>query len=218
MPIYIRLIVVICSFLIVSCDAMAGEQAATNHAESTQQTELVAPVDSIHQAAAIASGENQGRVISSLSAGDYIYMEVDISGNSIWIAGTPLKVSAGDLISWDHPYKMEDFHSKGLDRTFKEILFVNNIAVRTPRETPGVVEVNPFNGKVLSVQNVASYTYLEIITPDDKIIWLAAPLTPAQPDAIVSWRGGTLMYDFVSSSLERTFPEILFVTKVRIEP
>ena len=68
---------------------------------------------------------NTGVVLETISVESYTYSRLDMGGNEIWIASTPIQASVGDTVRFSGDMLMKDFHSKELDRTFSEVLFVN---------------------------------------------------------------------------------------------
>ncbi|MCX7098797.1 MAG: hypothetical protein NTV43_12925 [Methylococcales bacterium] len=73
----------------------------------------------------------------------------------------------------------------------------------------------PQKAKVLDVIDVAQYTYLEVKQGNESR-WLAAPSVAVKKGDIVRFDNGMLMKDFHSSSLDRTFPSIYFVSSVEL--
>jgi hypothetical protein len=67
-----------------------------------------------------------GTVTETLDAGGYVYMKLE-SGQ--WIAATPFAVSKGDKVQYSDAMEMNDFHSKGLDKTFESILFASSASL-----------------------------------------------------------------------------------------
>lgn len=66
-------------------------------------------------------------------AGSYVYLRVDENGEEVWLATTPgfIKgISYGDVVEFYAEVEMQDFHSKGLDRTFDSIWFISRIRVK----------------------------------------------------------------------------------------
>ena len=158
-----------------------------------------------------------GQVLSVIPVQGYTYIEVRNNERDLWLAGSTIEVSEGDVISWSGAMTMRDFYSKALDRTFDEILFVSAIdagAHGSANAAPAVPDVN--KGTVVSAQNAAGYTYVELETESGQIVWLAAPETEVSVGDQVAWPGGARMADFTSTTLNRTFPEILFVKKVSV--
>jgi plastocyanin len=158
-------------------------------------------------ASAIA-GANTGTVLSATQAGGYTYIEVDEHGTTRWLASSPVRVSQGDEISWGESAVMRNFTSKSLGRTFDELLFVSNVA---PAGATPAVGGNL--GKVLSLTQAAGYAYIELETAQG-VKWLAASQAPVQVGDTVTWQGGSVMNNFSSSSLNRTFDQIIFVAAV----
>jgi len=72
--------------------------------------------------------------------------------------------------------------------------------------------------QVVSAVSTLSYTFIEI-ERDGKTMWLAADVIPLKPGDRISFEEGILMMNFRSSDLERTFPNMTFIEKVKvIEP
>jgi len=68
---------------------------------------------------------NTGVVLETIAVESYTYSRLDMGGNEVWIASTPIQVSVGDVVRFSGEMVMNDFHSKELDRTFSEVLFVS---------------------------------------------------------------------------------------------
>ncbi|RLA34505.1 MAG: hypothetical protein DRR03_06570 [Gammaproteobacteria bacterium] len=154
-------------------------------------------------------GANQGKVVSVQQAGGYTYIEVNSNGKTLWLASSPVRVAPGDDVRWGDSAVMRNFTSKSLGRTFDELLFVSGVqlAGAAPAAPSGNV------GKVLSMVKSAGYAYLELETPGG-VKWLAAPQAPVNVGDTVTWQGGSVMNNFTSSSLNRTFDQIIFVAAV----
>lgn len=84
-------------------------------------------------------------------------------------------------------------------------------------ETPDVPDASaidlPNEGKVADFKDVSGYTYIEV-TFKDKTRWLAAPRTPIAKGAVIRYGKGSMMRDFFSKSMNRNFPEIIFLDRV----
>jgi len=158
---------------------------------------------------------NQGRIVSHVSVPGYSYLEVENGGERIWIAGNPVEFQEGQIVAWGRAAMMRDFHSKALDRTFDVILFVSDIY--DPATQAGAAGGNrDSQGKVLSVNNAAGYSYLEVEMEGHTVFWLAVPETSVNVGDTISWQGGSMMRNFSSKSLNRTFDEILFAGGVNV--
>ena len=176
-----------------------------------------APEDNI---AAISDADltgNRGQVLSSIQVPGYTYIEVRNNGRNVWLAGNPVEVAKGDVISWGQSAAMQNFKSTALDRVFEEILFVSAVyqggdAAPQAASSAPVIENS---GTVLSTENAAGYSYVEVETGSGKIVWLAAPVTEITVGQRIEWQGASKMTDFSSPSLGRTFEEIMFVSSVK---
>ena len=112
---------------------------------------------------------------------------------------------------------MQNFKSTALDRVFEEILFVSAVyqgGDAAPQAASAVPTIEN-SGTVLSTENAAGYSYVEVETGTGKIVWLAAPVTEINVGQRVEWQGASKMTNFSSPTLDRTFEEILFVSSVK---
>ena len=91
-------------------------------------------VNSIEKAVAgqpsqISSNTKSGKVVSAQPSAGYVYLEVETSSGTQWLAAPESPVQAGNNISWSSGSTMRNFNSKSLDRTFDEIIFVGGVNV-----------------------------------------------------------------------------------------
>lgn len=70
-------------------------------------------------------------------------------------------------------------------------------------------------GKVLSAIDANEYTYIEV-AQDSGTLWLAAPTVAVKKDNVIRFEDGAVMTDFRSKLLNRTFPSVMFVSRVVI--
>jgi hypothetical protein len=68
---------------------------------------------------------------------------------------------------------------------------------------------------VLEVNHTDSYTFI-LVDQEGTERWVAAKIIDTAPGDTVEYAGGTLMRDFHSKSLDKTFEEILFLANIRI--
>ncbi|MBW2273861.1 MAG: hypothetical protein JRG96_11350 [Deltaproteobacteria bacterium] len=141
--------------------------------------------------------------------GAYTYLEVDVQGTRMWLASSPVQVQPGTEVGWGQFAVMKNFTSKSLNKTFDQILFVNQVV---PVDAQQAVASG---GKVLSVVNGGGYNYIQVDGASGSL-WLAAPISPVSAGNQITWSGGTPMHNFPSPSLNRSFDEILFVGAVRV--
>ena len=152
---------------------------------------------------------NRGKVKEVLQSGGYSYLKVDISGKDYWLATSMGTFKKGDTVLWKDYAVMKDFKSKSLNRSFDQILFVDRVLSSTDMAS------NRHHGVVLETLQAAGYSYIHV-QENGNSIWLAAPVTALEKGQKISWNSGAPMRNFSSKSLNRTFDEIYFVSKVSI--
>jgi len=193
---------VICTLMILFLTACGGDKAPAGNVATVSDAELTG---------------NRGQVLSSVQVPGYTYIEVRNNGRTVWIAGTPVEVEEGEIISWGQSAVMRNFKSTVLDRVFEEILFVSGVyqgdAVPPPSAAGASTAQN--SGTVLSAQTAAGYSYVEVETGAGTTVWLAAPNAELAVGQHIEWQGASKMTNFNSPTLGRTFEEILFVSSVK---
>jgi hypothetical protein len=76
-----------------------------------------------------AGAGRKGKVLQTMDAGTYTYLEVEEKGQKLWIAALKIKLSKGDIVEFPDSKPMENFESKTLKRTFDKIIFAESIRV-----------------------------------------------------------------------------------------
>jgi hypothetical protein len=69
-------------------------------------------------------------------------------------------------------------------------------------------------GTVITVLQAEAYTYLQVDSLKQGVIWLAGPKIVVQPNSVVRYSKGVVMSGFFSKELNRSFKEILFVGQI----
>lgn len=80
------------------------------------------------QAAAGQLG-NEGKVVSTIPSNAYTYVEVDIGGQTEWLAVPRTELKNGATIRYGEGAVMTNFYSKKLDREFPKVLFLGGVQV-----------------------------------------------------------------------------------------
>ncbi len=93
------------------------------HAVAAEKTAPAAPPQSA------AMSPTEGKVVSSVNASIYTYMELESGNKRFWIAAPTTKVKVGDRVRFVDSMIMENFNSKSLNRTFDRIIFVSSATV-----------------------------------------------------------------------------------------
>lgn len=68
-----------------------------------------------------------GKVIETMNAGGYTYVQIDNSGKNSWVAVPETKVVAGQEITFAPGAVMNNFESKTLKRKFDSIIFSSGV-------------------------------------------------------------------------------------------
>jgi hypothetical protein len=102
--------------------AGCGEDAPAPKAEVAKPSAQTAPTP------AAAPGKT-GKVLETVDAAGYTYVQVDTGSEQFWAAAPQFAVKAGDDVVVPEGMPMPDYHSKTLDRTFDMVYFVPSVLV-----------------------------------------------------------------------------------------
>ena len=86
----------------------------------------------------------------------------------------------------------------------------------TQKKAPLAADNLPTSGKVVKAMHAGGYTYMEMESAGQQF-WIAATMMNVKRNDHVSWRDAAVMKNFKSSSLHRTFDEILFVSSATVQ-
>lgn len=78
----------------------------------------------------------------------YTYLLVKGKGPEYWVAVPTMEASAGETYHYQGGMLMQDFHSKELEKTFKEVIFLDALFTEVPESTGAVrqSEASPMGG------------------------------------------------------------------------
>jgi hypothetical protein len=76
-----------------------------------------------------ASSGKAGKVVETMDAAGYTYVQVDTGSETFWAAAPQFAVKVGDDVVVPEGMPMADYHSKTLDRTFDMVYFVPSVLV-----------------------------------------------------------------------------------------
>ena len=85
------------------------------------------PVRAAATAADLDGKPIRGKVIDTMDAKGYTYLQVDSGGEKIWVAIPKTTVKKGQEVVCNPGMVMADFESKSLNRTFKTIVFSSGL-------------------------------------------------------------------------------------------
>jgi len=159
-----------------------------------------------------------GTVLETINAGMYTYARINTENAEIWMAAPTAELTVGDTVSLAGADNMGPFKSPTLDRTFEEIFFIDQF--RAAGST-----AYTFQGTVIETMKAAGYTYVLVDVgeefrwmaasdTEEPVVWLAGPETELKVGDVVSWQGGSVMRQFRSGTLDRSFTEIVFVSSL----
>jgi len=92
------------------------------------------PTKSEGKSAPEAQLPQKAKVLSTIDAAQYTYIEVTQNKKTLWLAATKVAVKKGDVIRYDNGMEMTNFNSKTLNRTFPSVFFVNSVVVTKEKE------------------------------------------------------------------------------------
>ncbi len=72
-----------------------------------------------------------------------------------------------------------------------------------------------YQGEVILIEHGGAYSYLEIKEKTGETFWIAAERLDAKVGDTIRFKNEMVAKDFKSKSLNRTFPEIMFVSNVQ---
>jgi hypothetical protein len=81
------------------------------------------------QAVSDAELTQKGKVVSTIDATEYTYIEVAQGKNTVWLAAPAIALKKGSMIRFEDGAVMTNFRSKLLNRTFPSVMFVNRVVV-----------------------------------------------------------------------------------------
>ena len=79
-------------------------------------------------------------------------------------------------------------------------------------QTPSDPQLAAFKGKVVEKQDASVYTYIRLDDGAGKEIWAAVPQTQLEIGEEIALKGGSVMTNFNSKTLNRTFESIIFAS------
>ncbi|MCK5857693.1 MAG: hypothetical protein KAG64_09385, partial [Bacteroidales bacterium] len=71
------------------------------------------------------SSFNSAKALEAINSGSYSYVRLSNEGKEFWAAVSARPIEIGHLYFYKDAFEMKNFHSKGLDRVFESIWFIN---------------------------------------------------------------------------------------------
>lgn len=108
---------VVVPFLVAGCEKKPEQKVAETPKANVQMQEKTTVAGNVHN----------GVVRTAINSGGYTYIEVDVNGESLWVAVPQTEIKVGEKVSFPDGTWMSQFKSKTLNRTFEKILFIGGI-------------------------------------------------------------------------------------------
>lgn len=80
---------------------------------------------------------------------------------------------------------------------------------------PAASKPLPNKGKVVSAIETGMYTYIELSRGKENV-WIAVTSMPVKKGDTVAYDEGAVMTNFYSKTLNRTFPQVIFVGRAAV--
>lgn len=92
---------------------------------------------------AYATGGNiKGKVIETMDASGYTYVQIDTGSEKIWGAAPTTAITVGDQIEFSSGMPMRDFQSKSLNRSFPVVYFAPRFISSNNNSTSGTAAIS----------------------------------------------------------------------------
>ncbi|WP_163337260.1 DNA-binding protein [Desulfopila sp. IMCC35008] len=105
------------------------------------------------------AGSITGTVLETMNSGGYTYILVDSTTAKQWVAIPETTIDTGARVTYLEGMKMQNFHSKSLDRTFPTIIFSEGLSDKPAKAAPqqaAASKDNSFAAAVAQEQQTAS--------------------------------------------------------------
>lgn len=167
-----------------------------------------------------------------LQASKYTYLLVQEKEGKHWVALPKIQAEAGETYYYKGGFRMTNFESKDLSRTFEEVFFIERISTEPITEEssaspafshaamPANIQADTASIHevvVMEVLQANSYTYLRV-KENDAEHWVTLPTIQAETGKTYYYQGGFQMTNFESKDLNRTFEAVLFIASISDEP
>ncbi len=146
--------------------AFAAEKKSADPAPPQNLQEMNAPQ---------AMPSLSGKVVETMDAGGYTYVNIENGGKKLWVAVTQMKVKVGQSMSFQPGSTMTNFTSKTLNRTFDMIVFSPGLAGQSaapagkPTDSKPAPVTAPKAVKVDKAAGVDAYTVAELYDKSAKL-------------------------------------------------
>lgn len=136
--------------MVVNASTQAAAPKAVSEASALPpghpNIETIANKQPATQPAPAPAGALTGKVIETMNAGGYTYVNLQTAQGTIWSAVREFKVKKGDIVSVNAEMTMENFESKTLNRKFDRIVFGSLATGPAPVAAPHAQQASMMSG------------------------------------------------------------------------
>ena len=141
--------------------AGCGEEPPAPQSQAAKPSAQMAPAT---PAASQAAPGKTGKVLETMDASGYTYVQVDTGSETFWAAAPQFAVKVGDDVVVPEGMPMPNFSSKTLDRTFDMVYFVPSVLVGGAENLAG--EMPPGHVPVMNGEATKGSTTVETTDVD----------------------------------------------------
>ena len=127
-----------CSLVLIMGLTACSKDKPEKQASTTQPAQQQAAPEA-GLTAPPAPASVKGKVLETLDAAGYTYLNVETDAGETWIAVNQTVVEVGEEVTYINDIIMQNFFSKSLDRTFPQIIFSSGLVGKggAPQGMPG---------------------------------------------------------------------------------
>lgn len=118
--------------LLTCCVALAASQGMAQKQSAPNKT-------AANKAAVPSAAGISGKVVETINAASYTYVQVDTGKEKVWAAAPQFPVKVGDQVAAADSMPMKNYHSKTLKRDFDVVYFCSGFTVngKSPQASAG---------------------------------------------------------------------------------
>jgi hypothetical protein len=124
----IYLMLLMTCFLFAACKPQSAK-TATKEKPVAEKSAAEAPAATSSPAQPSVAMNKTGKVVETMNAGGYTYVQVDTGTEKFWAAAPEFEVNKGETVTVPPGAPMTNYHSKTLDRDFDLVYFVPSVVV-----------------------------------------------------------------------------------------
>ncbi len=167
-----KLISLCCSLVLIvglaACSKDKPQEQAGTPQTAQQQSAPEAGMQAPPAPAAVT-----GKVLETMDAGGYTYINVATDAGDKWIAVNQTPVEVGEDVTYLDGMVMQNFNSKSLDRTFPEIIFSGGLVGKgamPPSGMPAATGADSFSQALSSEGGQAASAVGDMVTGSKKAV------------------------------------------------